>query len=94
MRGLVFRTAAIAAFLVPVVQIPALIWAREAFLDLHPDYVTDPPTISRAISDPRVGEPFAGLILLITVLLCFVVPFILVSYWQSASNLPHSSRAR
>jgi hypothetical protein len=94
MRAWLFRLAAIAAVMVPVVQIPALVWARETFLALNPAYLLDPPTISRAISDPRVGEPFGSLILVITLLLCFAVPFILVSYWQSASNLHHSSRAR
>lgn len=94
MRAWVFRLAAVAAVIVPVVLIPALVWTRETFLALNPSYVLDPPTISRAISDPRVGEPFGWLILLITVLLCFAVPLILISYWQSASKLRHSSRAR
>ncbi|MFM8745938.1 MAG: hypothetical protein ACKOED_04640 [Aestuariivirga sp.] len=85
MRVAVFRTAAVAAFLVPVVQIPMLIWAREAFLDLHPAYLADPPTISRAISEPMVGVPFHNTIVLVTVLLAVVMPFIIVSYWRSAA---------
>ncbi len=45
---------------VPVIVVPAILWARYTFHQLHPD--ADPRiylTISRAISDPRVGEPFA-----------------------------------
>jgi hypothetical protein len=94
MRALVFRSAALAAILVPVLQIPALVWARETFLDLNPSYLADPPTISRAINDPRVGEPFGWLILLITLLLCFAVPVILAAYWQSASSLAIGARPR
>lgn len=86
MRAVVYRTAAAAAFLVPVVQIPALVWARETFLDLHPGYADDPPTISRALSEPLVGGPFHNMIILVTVLLAVAVPFIIVSYWQSASR--------
>ncbi len=77
-----------AAFLVPVLQIPALIWARETFLDLHPDYLADPPTISRAISEPLVSLPFHNMILLVTVLIAVAVPFIILSYWQSAARAP------
>jgi hypothetical protein len=34
-------------------------YARAMFIALHPDYVAvEPPTISRAISDPAIGVPF------------------------------------
>lgn len=45
---------------VPAIVVPAVLWARWTFLRLHPD--ADPNTyltISRAISDPSIGEPFA-----------------------------------
>jgi hypothetical protein len=45
---------------VPVIVVPAILWARVTYHALHPD--ADPKiylTISRAISDPAVGEPFA-----------------------------------
>jgi hypothetical protein len=89
-----FRLAAFSAVLVPAVQIPALVWARETFLGLNPDYLADPPTISRAISDPRVGEPFGWLVALVTGLLCFAVPIILVSYWKTASRAKMANRRR
>ena len=49
----------------PVVTLAAC----RQFLAKHPDYLDDPPTISRAINDPAVGVPFADLILVITALI-------------------------
>lgn len=71
---------AMPAVLVPLIEVPLVIWARSTFLALNPDYVDDPPTISRAINDPAVGVLFSNLILVITALLMLVVPVIVWSY--------------
>lgn len=90
------RTAllfALPALLVPVIEIPLVLWARATFLAKHPDYLDDPPTISRAINDPSIGVPFADLILVITALIMMAVPFMLLSYARAISRL-HLSPVR
>ena len=90
------RTAiffALPALLVPVIEIPLVLWARAAFLAMHPDYLDDPPTISRAINDPSVGLPFADLILVITAMIMMALPIMLLSYARAISRL-HLSPAR
>jgi hypothetical protein len=48
--------------------------ARAAFIARHPEYVAvEPPTISRAISDPLIGQPFHFWVSLSGVLLVFGV---------------------
>jgi hypothetical protein len=71
---------ALPAVLVPVIEIPLVLWARSTFLSLHPDYMDDPPTVSRAINDPSIGTPFAHLILLVTGLVLVVLAVIIWAY--------------
>ena len=78
---------ALPALLVPLIEIPLVLWARFTFLSLHPDYSDDPPTISRSINDPLVGDPFAHLILLITVLNVVVLSVIMLAYFAAISRL-------
>ncbi|MCA1241577.1 Frag1/DRAM/Sfk1 family protein [Stappia stellulata] len=55
---------------IPLFQIPMMFWARWSFYQRHPDYVQhSAPTISRAISDPAIGGPFAMMILAVTVVI-------------------------
>lgn len=87
---------ALAAILVPLLEIPTLIWARLTFFQLHPDYAArTPPTISRAISDPIIGDPFAMLILFVTALIAIAVLPIAIGY-RNSIHLAHppGSRAR
>ena len=79
---------ALPAALVPVIEVPLVIWARHDFLFRHPDYADDPPTISRAISDPLIGAPFAMVILVITGLIALALPVIVWAYLVSISRLP------
>lgn len=73
MLRLVDRLGWIAAFgilAVPAIVVPAVIWARVTFHALHPDFDLEKfPTISRAISDPLVGEPFAFWVTIAAVIL-------------------------
>lgn len=77
---------AIPALLVPVIEIPLALWARASFLARHAADIDEPPTISRALTDPLIGTPFAHLILVINGLLLFVFPVIFWGYalaiWQ------------
>lgn len=84
---------ALPALLVPVIEIPLVLWARATFLERHPDYLDDPPTISRSINDPFVGAPFADLILVITALIAMMTPVLVWSYALAISRL-ELSRAR
>lgn len=78
---------ALPALLVPVIEIPLVLWARATFIALHPDYLLDPPTISRSINDPLVGAPFAKLILLITALILTTLPALITAYLLAISRL-------
>lgn len=78
---------ALPALMVPAIEIPLVLWARAKFVELHPDYIYDPPTISRSINDPIVGAPFADLILLITALILMVTPVLIWSYALAISRL-------
>lgn len=71
---------ALPALLVPAIEIPLVLWARSTFLALHPDYVDEPPTISRAINDPSIGVPFADLHLVINFLILIVMPVLMWAY--------------
>ncbi len=53
--------ALVAPFLInPTVTIAAMLWARHESIKLHPTLAAiNPPTISRAIADPIIGDPFA-----------------------------------
>ena len=85
---------AVPALMVPAIEIPLVMWARSKFVELHPDYLNDPPTISRSINDPTVGAPFADLILLITALILMVTPVLIWSYVLAISRLTLSRRRR
>lgn len=85
---------ALPAVLVPMIYIPLVLWARETFLAMHPDYMDDPPTISRAINDPSVGVPFADLIIIITALIMMALPLMLFAYGLAIARLNISRRRR
>ena len=72
---------ALPALLIPAIEIPLVLWARANFLATHGADLDEPPTISRAITDPIIGTPFANLILVINGLLLIVMP---VLYWAYA----------
>ena len=81
--------AALVANLFAIITVNFWIYyARILFSALRPDYVSvQPPTISRAISEPSVGEPFSFWITLSAVLLVFGV-FWLGSFQRRLS--PHT----
>lgn len=65
--------------------------ARAEYIERFPDIVAvKPPTISRAISDPPIGEPFAFWISLSALLL--VLAFLPIGrlYWRSGSRIARS----
>ncbi len=71
--------------------------ARSIFIERHPEYVsTEPPTISRAISDPVAGEPFAFWITITAIVLPFSVSIVALLYLQASRILarydPKSAR--
>jgi hypothetical protein len=71
---------------VPAIVVPAILWARIAFHARHPD--ADPAmylTISRAISDPAVGEPFA---FWVTLAACLLWPATHLLFWMFARRHP------
>lgn len=80
--------AAAPAALVPAIEIPLVLWTRREFIVHHPDYADDPPTISRAISDPVIGSTFGDMILLITALIAAAAPLILAAYWLTFARAP------
>lgn len=86
-RNLAAKLLALPAVMVPTIEIPLVLWARSSFLGLHPDYLENPPTISRSISDPVVGPPFASMILLITALILFLVVLLFWAYLLAISRL-------
>ena len=70
--------AAAGVLLVPAIVVPAVIWARVTFHALHPDFALERyPTISRALSDPAVGEPFAFWVTIAAVILWVSTHYIL-----------------
>lgn len=71
---------ALPSLLVPVIEIPLVLWARATFLERHPDYVDEPPTVSRAINDPTIGAIFANLNLVINFLILVVMPLLIWAY--------------
>jgi|GEM_PF-5522198 len=85
---------ALPALLVPVIEIPLVLWARASFLAMYPDYMDDPPTVSRAINEPSLGIPFADLNLVITACIMMVLPIVLLSYALAVSRLKLSPARR
>lgn len=60
--------------LAPSVAIAAMYWARTESLRLHPDLAAvNPPTISRAIADPQIGDVFAIWMLVVAASQAFAV---------------------
>jgi len=95
MRSRVALISAAPALLVPAIEIPLIIWARQQFVARHPDFVADePPTISRAISDPMIGGPFAALSLLITALILVTLAVLARAYLQAIGQLPLTAAMR
>ncbi len=77
---------AIGVVAVPAIVGPAVLWARATFHQLHPN--ADPSTyltISRAISDPMVGEPFAVWMTVAVVILWATTHYIL---WMLIAQHP------
>ena len=76
---------------VPAIVVPAILWARHTFAVLHPN--ADPRiylTISRAISDPAVGEPFAVWVTIAAAILWISVHTIL---WMFIAEHPRAPAA-
>lgn len=90
-RPLVAISLAFGAFGILVVNF----WiyrARINFSATHPEYVkVDPPTISRAISDPLIGDPFAIWISLSAVALIIAMAMVSRMHYLSGVDVgPHS----
>jgi len=82
--------SSIAANIFAIVSINYWIYyARAAFIATHPDYVAlQPPTISRAISDPAIGEPFAFWVTLSAIALIPGMLGISLAYGRIARGAP------
>ncbi len=84
--GLMAALAAfqIASITLVIVVVNILIYrARHLFIQWHPDFVArEHPTISRAISDPRIGEPFADWMAISAPLLVAGVAVIVGFAWR------------
>lgn len=81
---------------VPGIVIPAILWARIAFHFRHPDASPDEYlTISRAISDPVIGEPFARWVTLAAVLLWATYAYMMRMFLAQHPSAPppHGWRA-
>ena len=62
------------ALLQPVLVVSAIFWARIESIALHPAASDiNPPTVSRAIADPAIGDIFANLAIAAAVLQSFAV---------------------
>ena len=62
--------------------------ARAQYIARHPELVAiDPPTISRAISDPLIGEPFAMWVTVAGLMLSFGVLMNILVYLRAARHL-------
>jgi uncharacterized membrane protein len=60
--------------LAPVVATAAMFWARAESIRLHPEVAAvRPPTVSRAIADPVIGDPFALWMILVASFQAFAV---------------------
>ena len=58
----------------PALVVASMLWARQESILLHPDNAAvNPPTVSRAIADPAIGDIFADLMLPAFVLLLFAL---------------------
>ena len=99
--GIGARTAAVAIALNAFAVVTVNFWiyhSRIVFSERHPDYVAvDPPTISRAISDNSIGDPFAVWITLSAVALVLTDLVLARLYLRTAAILrpvtPGTARA-
>ena len=67
--------------------------ARAEYIARHPELVAiDPPTISRAISDPLIGEPFALWVTAAGLMLAFGVLMNILVYLRAARHLEAPTR--
>lgn len=96
---LLARLAGLAAS-VPVVVIPAwaiymMVWARWTFYERHPDYIQQSaPTVSRAITDPYIGDPFAAVILAVAIVIALaMVPLTYAFYGAISARAGHMPKA-
>lgn len=85
-----FPLSALLANLIAITVVNYWIYhARSVFIANHPEYVSQqPPTISRAISDPTVGPDFALWISGSAILLIFGILGLAMFYLRLASLLP------
>ncbi|QGZ33589.1 hypothetical protein [Stappia indica] len=87
---LLARLTGLAAGL-PVVLVPAsaiymMVWARWTFYERHPDYVQQSaPTVSRAITDPYIGDPFAAAILGVAIVIALAILPISYAFYGAIS---------
>lgn len=66
-----------------------MIWARAEMARIHPDAVAArPPTVSRAIAEPIIGDPFAMWIVLVAVLQAFAVLRIAQATYRTVLSPP------
>ena len=72
---------------VPAIWVPLVLWTRQTFVSLNPDYSAHPPTISRAISDPRISGFFANVVLLLNVLICIALVVVAWTYVHSIRKM-------
>uniref|UniRef100_UPI003BAA6548 hypothetical protein n=1 Tax=Stappia sp. TaxID=1870903 RepID=UPI003BAA6548 len=78
--------------LVPGSAIAMMVWARFAFYQRHPDYVQESaPTISRAISDPFIGAPFAMTILAVTAVIFTALVFLSRAFQVTIAHVWHDT---
>ena len=66
-------------------------YARATFIEIA-TYYTEPPTVSRAISEPSIGEPFAIWVSLSGLLLVVGVGILVLRIIQHIRSLPAPSR--
>lgn len=92
------RGARLAGWIValPVVIVPGfaiymMVWARWTFYERHPDYIQhSAPTVSRAITDPYIGDPFAAAILGVAVVIALaMVPLAYAFYGAISARAGH-----
>lgn len=95
-RGVTLAAAAMVSplILAPVVTVVAILWARHESIVAHPAAAAwNPPTVSRAIADHRIGDIFANWILGVSMLQGFAVARI-TQAWYGTAIVPNTSDRR
>ncbi|WP_249690328.1 Frag1/DRAM/Sfk1 family protein [Stappia sp. WLB 29] len=83
---LVGLAASLPVVLVPASAIYMMVWARWTFYERHPDYIQhSAPTVSRAITDPYIGDPFAAAILGVAVVIALAILPISYAFYGAIS---------